>query len=398
MRIDRLTLRNYRCFDALAIDFDPEMTVLIAPNGAGKTTVLDAVRVALWPLVKGFDLGSSQSGKGATIQPDDVRRLQMGDGNMEPQLPCKITVEGAYGKPDDLIGVQSWSLMRESMQPRSNTLAAAETRQLTHHGKLLDAFCRSGAEVTLPLIAYLGTSRLWYEARYTSQVADTTLDSNEYSRTSGYLNCLAYSSSFKAFAAWYSWLFRSYRESQLIALEREQPLDADGLRLQTCVRAIQQAIDTLIKPVTGWERLEYSQRHQQQLIMYHPQHGVMPVEQLSDGLRNAIAMVADLAFRACKLNPHLGANAVLQTPGIALIDEVDMFLHPSWQQQIIGALRQAFPALQFIVTTHSPQVVSTLPKRNICVLDQDPEGHYRARQPEFSPLAHESGDALTRLQ
>jgi hypothetical protein len=70
----------------------------------------------------------------------------------------------------------------------------------------------------------------------------------------------------------------------------------------------------------------------------------MPVEMLSDGIRNAIAMVADLAFRAYKLNPHLGAEAARQTPGIALIDEVDMFLHPAWQQTIVASLRSAFPS------------------------------------------------------
>ena len=58
MRIDKIILNNFRCFKQLEVTFHPQMTVLIAPNGAGKTTVLDAVRIALWPFVKGFDLGS----------------------------------------------------------------------------------------------------------------------------------------------------------------------------------------------------------------------------------------------------------------------------------------------------------------------------------------------------
>ncbi len=94
----------------------------------------------------------------------------------------------------------------------------------------------------------------------------------------------------------------------------------------------------------------------------------MSVDMLSDGLRNAIAMVADLAFRAYKLNPQLGTQAALETPGVALIDEVDMFLHPSWQQTILKSLRTAFPKLQFIVSTHSPQVLTTVPSESIRVL------------------------------
>jgi predicted ATP-binding protein involved in virulence len=102
--------------------------------------------------------------------------------------------------------------------------------------------------------------------------------------------------------------------------------------------------------------------------MYHDEHGAMPVDMLSDGLRNTIAMVATLAFRIAKLNPHLGAEAALETPGVALIDEVDMFLHPSWQQTILKSLRTAFPKVQFIVSTHSPQVLTTVASESIRIL------------------------------
>jgi predicted ATP-binding protein involved in virulence len=93
MRIDKIQLRNFRCFEQLDVTFHPQMTVLIAPNGAGKTTILDAVRIALWPFVKGFDLGS-QTGKSATIQIDDVRLLR-NQQNMEPVLPSEIIATGS---------------------------------------------------------------------------------------------------------------------------------------------------------------------------------------------------------------------------------------------------------------------------------------------------------------
>lgn len=394
MRLDSITLQNYRCFEQLPISLHPELTVLVAPNGAGKTTVLDAVRVAVWPFVKGFDLGS-QTGKAANIHPLDVRLAQQADGNMEPQPPCKITAIGRWSQD----GVsEQWVQTRERIKAGTNTLQDAKSKRLTAYAAQLQQQVRDGqTDVTLPLISYLGTSRLWFEGRFTSEAKDTVLDVNEYSRTSGYLNCLAYSSSFKAFTSWYGWVYRSYRESQLLALEQNTELDSTGQRFAHMIEVVKSAVDALVSQATGWHRLEYSQRHNQQLVMHHAQHGVMPVDMLSDGLRNTIAMVADLAFRAYKLNPHLGAQAALQTPGIALIDEVDMFLHPAWQQTILGSLRAAFPCLQFIVTTHSPQVLSTIRRENIRLLEQDDTGVITARQPDFSPLAHESGDALTKI-
>ena len=394
MKLEQLTLQNYRCFGSLTIQLHPELTVLIAPNGAGKTTVLDAARVAVWPFVKGFDLGS-QTGKAATIQPSDVRLCQQSDGNMEPQLPSSITATGRYLPQME---AQTWTQTRERIKAGTNTLTDKTTKQITAAATDLEQQARQGqGDITLPLVSYLGTSRLWFEGRFTSEAKDTVLDSAQYSRTSGYLNCLSYASSFKAFTAWYGWVYRSYLESQIHALQRKEALDATGQRFEHMVQVVQQAVDALVKNATGWHRLEYSQRHHQQLVMDHPQHGVMPVDMLSDGLRNAIAMVADLAFRAYKLNPQLGKEAALQTPGIALIDEVDMFLHPSWQQTILGSLRAAFPKLQFIVTTHSPQVLTTVPRDNIRILDQDENGRIGVRTPDFSPLAHESGDALAKI-
>nr|WP_305729594.1 AAA family ATPase [Pseudomonas gingeri] len=385
-----MRLQNYRCFGAFEIDFDPHLTILIASNGGGKTSILDAARVALWPFIKAFDLGS-QATHSATIQIEDVRLAQFSSGNMESQVPCSIQ---AWGVWSDSAHQEQWLQQRISLKKSTNTLGDTGVKTLNAHGKRLQEQVRSDAPVTLPMVTYLGTSRLWYEGRFTFAAAQTTLDKTEYSRTSGYLNCLAYSSSFKTFTAWYSWIYRSYREAQLIGLERNTQLSDTGQRFEQIITAIKGAIDQLLKTSTGWHSLEYSASHQQQLVMHHPEQGVLPVDRLSDGLRNTISMVADLAFRACKLNPHLGERAPQETPGIALIDEVDMFLHPHWQQTIIGSLRAAFPAMQFIVTTHSPQVLSTVRRENIRVISKDAEGQFIASQPLAMTYGEPSNSVL----
>lgn len=389
MHLTSLTLDNFRCFTHLEVDFHPEFTVLIAPNGSGKTTVLDAARVALWSYVKGFDL----AGKGAMLEIADVRLAPRPDGGMEPQLPACISAQGSWG---DGVGERVWTQSRERVKPRSNAQENPAAKQLKAFASQLERQVRAGEAVILPLVSYLGTSRLWFEGRFTSAAKEVTLENSEYSRTSGYRDCLTYVSSFKAFCAWYGWVFRSYREEQILALERNQALSDAGRRFAEVIAVVTAAVDALVETATGWRGLEYRASQNQQLVMHHPQFGSMPVEMLSDGIRNAIAMVADLAFRAYKLNPHLGAEAARQTPGIALIDEVDMFLHPAWQQTIVASLRSAFPSIQFIVTTHSPQVLSTLPRENIRVIEHSEAGSV-ARMPDFSPLAHESGAALAKV-
>ncbi len=78
-----------------------------------------------------------------------------------------------------------------------------------------------------------------------------------------------------------------------------------------------------------------------------------------------LALVGDIAYRCYKLNAHLGEEAPQRTHGIVMIDEVDMHLHPSWQQTVLTDLCSAFPKLQFIVTTHSPQVLSTVRRKTM---------------------------------
>jgi predicted ATP-binding protein involved in virulence len=102
--------------------------------------------------------------------------------------------------------------------------------------------------------------------------------------------------------------------------------------------------------------------------MVHPDHGRLAVSQMSDGVRGVVSLVADLAFRCMRLNSPMGEDAILETKGIVLIDEVDQHLHPGWQQRILQAIRKAFPNIQFIVTTHSPEVLTTVESRQIRIL------------------------------
>ena len=94
-------------------------------------------------------------------------------------------------------------------------------------------------------------------------------------------------------------------------------------------------------------------------------------DNLSDGYRNMLAIVADIAHRAGRLNPQLMDKAATETPGIVLIDEVDLHLHPKWQRRVLNDLRTAFPKVQFIVTTHSPFIIQSLKPGEVLDLNSE---------------------------
>ena len=91
-------------------------------------------------------------------------------------------------------------------------------------------------------------------------------------------------------------------------------------------------------------------------LLIEKQGAVIPVAKLSDGERGMLALVFDLTRRLAQANPNLDDPAA-EGVGVVLIDEIDLHLHPEWQRTIVTNLPETFPRLQFIATTHSPQVI-----------------------------------------
>ncbi len=133
-------------------------------------------------------------------------------------------------------------------------------------------------------------------------------------------------------------------------------------QLRVVVRTIKELL-SLVLPV---EKLTYS--YAQKSLVLKTTERSLRVSQLSDGTRAILAMVADLAHRCVRLNPHL-KDPTKETPGLVLIDEIDLHLHPEWQQIVLSQLTKAFPKVQFIVSSHSPQVLSTVSRDQIRILD-----------------------------
>lgn len=92
---------------------------------------------------------------------------------------------------------------------------------------------------------------------------------------------------------------------------------------------------------------------------------------MSDGLQSMINIVSEIAHRCIELNGCLGTNAIKTTPGIVMIDEIDLYLHPHWQRHVLQDLTRAFPMIQFIVSTHSPFIVQSLQEGQLVSFDNN---------------------------
>ena len=364
--------------------FENDLTVFVAKNGQGKSSILDAIRIALWPYVSGFDLGN-QTNLPTGIEVSDVLRRKKGSRRMEPVLPSAISASlYLYGEKI------SENRYRESIDNRTKTKDGYGSSILKKQAKAIqkEIFSeKSDRDIQLPLVAYYGTGRLWNVRKLFSEKKDV----NKLSRTFGYRGCLDPSSTFKYFAEWYTHIFQSYRDAQFIELERNIDNGEEINKRLIPIKVIQNSINDVITSNTGWKDIRYSTQ-EQSLTLNHDTYGELDVDMLSDGIRNIFAVVADIAYRCLLLNPDLEEEAALKTSGIVLIDEVDMHLHPSWQQTILGDLQKAFPSIQFIVTTHSPQVISAVKPRQIRLIDNG-----RIIAPDSSTYGAESSRILNEV-
>ncbi len=387
MKLKNLSIKNFRCFDSLSIDLDEQLTVLVAKNGQGKSSVLDAIRIGLWLFVRGFDLAKNPANsKENNMSMDDVRIAprqhdaqnidsETRYNEMLRQLPCEISLQGVSdikleGNERTILEHSlSWTLFRDS-ESEGSKAKSKNDYSLRLLAIAAQALIRDPErpDINLPIILYYGTGRLWVTDRLIEDKNSKSRQGNNfYMRLFGYRGCLDSSSSYKHFADWFTWVYECYRED-LIKQTEKLDLSKTNSVWKDTIFVVQKAIDTALKE-TGWHTLEYSVSHEKSLVLNHDLHGTLKVEQLSDGIRGVLAMVGDIAYRCIKLNPHLSINAAKEATGVVMIDEVDMHLHPVWQQTVLGDLVKAFPKIQFIVTTHSPQVISTVPSHQIRILE-----------------------------
>jgi predicted ATP-binding protein involved in virulence len=338
MKLEKLKLTNFRGFREFEISFDPSFTVLLGANMAGKTAVLDGVAVSLTMYFYAWEsVWGSGSVPVRNIEEEEVRQVVAEIGgvpDLQRQFP--VIVEARVGIPSARENPVTWRLFRNG----TSTETSQDFTQLP--------IPVGPPRGELAVIAQYGTQRVW---RGKQSVDDLRRVGARYD---GYADCFNITSTHSLLAGW-------MQKQTLVQLQR-----GSGY-IQPQLAAVEAAIKCCIDGVTRfWFDVQY-----EELRLEYTGGDIQSFAMLSEGVRNMVAMVADIAWRAAVLNPQHGAEAHLLTEGVVLIDELDLHLHPSWQRRVVGDLRRTFPRIQFIVTTHSPQIVASVSRSQIRLLDHN---------------------------
>jgi predicted ATP-binding protein involved in virulence len=344
VKVKRLKMNSFRGISDLTLEFDTdEPTVFIGINGVGKSSILECLAILLSWLTKRIQTPNSS---GRSFDEDDIKN------------GCKETHNEITISINDWEVVWSLTKVRKGRSKDTSSNLGDLKKVVDNIHSQLDA----NSYAALPLAVYYPTNRA---------VLDIPLKikkKHSFEQITAYDEVLTGGQI--AFRRFFEW----FRERE--DLENELRLNSSNEYRDRQLEAVRYAFANLLE---GWSNLRV--RRSPLLRMTADKQGEeLMVNQLSDGEKCLLALAGDLARRLAIANPNPDCNP-LEGSGVVLIDEIELHLHPKWQRAIIPNLKKTFPNCQFIITTHSPQVISDL--KWVHLLRSTPEGIAIDRVPSF---------------
>lgn len=405
-RLSDLSLFDFRKFKNLNITFDSHLTVIIGNNGSGKTSLSQAIAKTLsW-----VSAGIEKEGKNG--QP-----ITYSDINNDSVHFADIMTSFYFGKQTLVKGKLSRAI-QGAVEKRDSKVV--ELKLLSNVWRVINAT----KEINLPLFAFYSVERS-HPISMNKQSSEKTSNDKRLDRFDAYTGALDGAGKFEHFYEWFISLHKKAvvdntgevdrlrsriqklsilaeddetfleilnetKEKYNLALEQKENNKGIGdskyleLTVKTIVDVVPSVSNIWVETKSGFDEIYVTNDSEK-----------VKISQLSDGQRIFMSLVADLTRRLVLLNPNI--SNPMNGQGIVIIDEIELHLHPKWQQGIILSLQTVFPNIQFIVTTHSPQVLSTVDYRSVRVLDYDKDGNQIAGVPEYQTKGVASADILARI-
>ncbi|MFM5890584.1 MAG: AAA family ATPase [Dolichospermum sp.] len=366
MRIEELHLQNFRGFRELKLTLPPDLAVFIGSNGSGKSSILDSIAIILSQFVSLFNKTFSKfdlTEDDINIKSDTVYNIIhiVTDTDTITGENTKLTWKNINSSTNDLWKLSQIEIIQNTNDVEINNYAYKILEDI-------DIF----PHLSLPILVYYQTNRISISS---ASLNDSIKDTQVINQLDGYKE--AFSDKINDFRDFLYW-FKEEEE-----YENEVRLRQDTNFRNPRLEIIRKALETFLE---GFPNTQFSDLHivrvsssreggirrlSKPSLVIKKNGENFKLDQLSDGEKTLLMIVVDIARRLAILNPSITNPWELleKGTGIILIDEIDLHLHPQWQRIVIPSFRKTFPHCQFIVTTHSPQVLSGVNRENVFILE-----------------------------
>ncbi|GLS42709.1 AAA family ATPase [Methylobacterium brachythecii] len=328
MHLVNLEIENFRALKSVKVVLDPKVNVFAGVNGSGKSTLLVAVDLLFSRYVSAMSTGRP------VMRGPSEKDVASGSTSV---LLAAAAVDG-----NKKFGWYASSRFR-GLHNQTKVEGSEEFREFI---KRQLAKFETDDKASVPLFATYPVSRSDFAVSLKVRKGDDYRQSAAFQATS-----FGKARNFDAFFTW----FRQRED-----FENERRLDRSDYRDHQ-LTAVREAIERLLPAFR-----DLRVRRQPLRLVVKKENTEFDVEDLSHGEKGLIALAGDLARRLSLANP--GLQAPLTGSGIVMIDELELHLHPAWQRNAVNGLQAAFPRIQFIFTTHSPQIISEVQPEQIFLL------------------------------
>ena len=367
MKLKFVEIENFRAIDQIRLTPDPRLTVLHGANAHGKTSVLSAIAVGLAAIPR---LLTDVTGIGFA-----KKDLREGSGGIRVRITT--TDEVTWERTSGINRNRRLSYWRRKNHVSTLRFPLKELK-LWIEKNALKAW---GTPVDLPIMAFYDTERA--VARLTKQRGWPKSESSRFAALAG---ALSVRTNFRELFEW----FYAKENEELREQKKRRDLE---YRLKE-LSAVRSAISSMIEGVTDPHVEVRPLRFVVSEKLDNGKAETRSLDQLSGGYQAVLALSADLAWRMAQGNPH--RENPLESEAVVLIDEIELHLHPAWQQRVLSDLTRTFPNAQFIVTTHSPQILTTVKPHQIVELNREND-LIVARQVADATFGAKSGDVLSNV-
>lgn len=350
MKLKNIELHNFRHFEEFKLEFgNSNVNAIIGINGTGKTSILDSIAMCLTHFTgelisssEGYSIDAWFKGKDVTVGKDKGY--------------CQSTFEGSNLSSVTTIRVN------KDINEKGLTFDKNPERFISDYKEGI----KSKEINSIPIIAYYNVNRTNYLDVSPNKAVKT------YNKMLfAYERALSLNSpGIKDFEKWFleqQTLENSYKVEQKNLDAKLPSIDSVRNALKKFMTFIDASNYSELFVVQKSEvYTDFSEKVEAKLAI-KKDNCELYFSQLSHGERMIISLVSEIARRLYLANPN--SNQPLSGEGVVLIDEIELHLHPDWQNKIIKGLTETFPNLQFIVTTHSPLILSGLRKDSITILN-----------------------------
>ena len=322
MKINNLKVDNFRLFDDMKLQLNGKNTVIFGVNGTGKTSILKSINLLYANIINQI-VNRKELKQNLNIELDDIKY-----GKTQTKLEADFFIE------NQLISYNR-TMIRKSGK-RSQDLESLKILASIFQ----DKYMSDEKQENIPIFVNYGTNRLVLD------IPIRIRTKHQFDIYAAFDKAIENRIDFRTFFEW----FRNQEDY-------ENECKVQNADLQFTDKALDSVKKAMLVMLDGCTNLRVARKPR--LEMKVDKNGVgLNVSQLSDGEKCTMALFGDLARRLTIANPNL--DNPLLGEGVVLIDEIELHMHPFWQRNVVGKLRETFPNIQFIITTHSPIVLSEI--------------------------------------